>query len=240
MNPSRFQIVVAHYNEDLSWLHAYASNTIVYSKGLPPTEGKFLRVEQLPNIGRESHSYLHHLFHSYDSLADITMFTQGDIYNVNTDFDPHSNLPVYEMVSMALKTPRGGITSFAAMSETFIDWDGIRWHHGPKAKWLKVWGTTLVRARLTPAEFWKYIHGEEHPRALHVHAHCLFAIRAETARRKPKEFWQKLLNYFENNGECNPEEGIYMDRFWFALFSESHIIRGKSSFSSIHALDSKG
>ncbi len=32
---------------------------------------------QLPNVGRETHTYLHHIVSRYDSLADWTVFSQA-------------------------------------------------------------------------------------------------------------------------------------------------------------------
>lgn len=231
LSPSKFQIVAAHHNEDLKWLYPYAQNTIIYSKGRlppPPQGSQFYRVQTLPNIGRESHSYLYHLYHYYDSLAEVTLFTQGDIYNETTDVAPHSNLPLTKMVSMALDTPRYGMTSYAALKMTFLDWDKLLYVSWGKVKWMKVWASSLTPARLSPAEFWKYVHdGEEHPKALQFHAHGLFAVRAETVRLRPRAFWERLWRYFEDLNTLNPEEGLYMERMWASLFAGSHMIRRK-------------
>merc|ERR1719248_86361 len=34
-------------------------------------------VQQLPNVGRESHTYLHHIVDNYENLANWTVFTQA-------------------------------------------------------------------------------------------------------------------------------------------------------------------
>ncbi len=70
--PAELQLVVAHYREDLSWLEDFSVLPVtVYSKGgTGPNE--------LPNVGREAHTYLHHIIENYDSLADVTVFLQGD------------------------------------------------------------------------------------------------------------------------------------------------------------------
>jgi len=226
IDPSRFQIIVAHFNKDLRWLDAFAANTFVYSKGnLPADPKQYHRVETLPNIGRESHTIAHHIYHNYDDLSDVLLFTQDDIYNEDSEFWPHCNLPLTTMVEMALDTPEYGMTTYAAMKATFKDWEGLWWIQYGEMQWLKVWGNSLTRARLSPAEFWNYLHGvEEHPRALHYHAHGLFAVRRETIRLKPRSFWARLLHYFEDLNAYNPEEGLYMERMWSAIFSDSHII----------------
>ena len=72
------ELVVAHYSVPLTWvpemlreLGAGAGLT-VYTKG-----GNASTVPgstALPNVGREAHTYVHHLHTRYYSLADITLF----------------------------------------------------------------------------------------------------------------------------------------------------------------------
>jgi len=70
--PAELQLVVAHYREDLSWLDDFRMLAVtIYSKG---GSGEHL----LPNVGREAHTYLHHIIENYDRLADVTVFLQGD------------------------------------------------------------------------------------------------------------------------------------------------------------------
>jgi hypothetical protein len=74
------QLVVAWYKEDISWLGDLDcfDNIVVYRKGdiTPPN----LRCDfiDLPNVGREAHTHIHHIVNNYDNLYDITMFIQGD------------------------------------------------------------------------------------------------------------------------------------------------------------------
>lgn len=80
------EIVVAAYKEDLSWLDQVRHPITIYNKNdNPPVARNDATVINLPNIGRESHSYLHHIITRYDSLSDITIFTQGHPF----DHCPH-------------------------------------------------------------------------------------------------------------------------------------------------------
>jgi len=80
------EVVVAHYSEDLAWLSDYARpDTIftVYSKtdgnvDIPAAATKLVR---LTNVGREGHTYLHHIVENYDHLAPWTVFKQGSSPN---------------------------------------------------------------------------------------------------------------------------------------------------------------
>ena len=76
-NSASVEVVVARYNEDASWCAPY--NCTVYNKGSRPERiSSTTRWRTLPNIGRESHTILSHLVQHYDSLADWTVFLQGD------------------------------------------------------------------------------------------------------------------------------------------------------------------
>jgi hypothetical protein len=73
-----FELVVARYNEDPAWTRKVPPSLRVtlYNKGAPlPAE--YSAAITLPNLGREAQTYLHHLVRRYDSLADVTVFTQG-------------------------------------------------------------------------------------------------------------------------------------------------------------------
>jgi hypothetical protein len=74
------EVVIARFNEDVSWSRHF-DNVIVYNKGqqLEDNEQQISRTQQvqLPNVGRETQTYLHHIVTRYDNLEDVTLFTQG-------------------------------------------------------------------------------------------------------------------------------------------------------------------
>ena len=73
-----YEIVLAHYNEDLTWILKEANHCHVYHKGkIVIPDWRFRQWEVLPNVGRESHTYLHHIIVNYDRLANVTVFLQG-------------------------------------------------------------------------------------------------------------------------------------------------------------------
>ena len=81
------EIVVARYNENLDWIKKIKKSKdlkiTVYNKGPDDIDIPFIR---LPNIGRESHTYLYHIINNYDNLADQTIFCQGDSIFHSPDF----------------------------------------------------------------------------------------------------------------------------------------------------------
>ena len=79
------EIVVARYNENLAWLKNIPKTIkiTIYNKGIDDIDFPFIK---LPNIGRESHTYLYHIIQNYDNLADQTIFCQGDSIFHSPDF----------------------------------------------------------------------------------------------------------------------------------------------------------
>ena len=92
------ELIVAKYKEDISWINQITDtydNIYIYDKSLPsqyfnnnvsPYENKKISLISLPNIGRESHTYLHHIINNYDNLSDIITFSQGNPFDHCRDF----------------------------------------------------------------------------------------------------------------------------------------------------------
>eukprot|EP01031_Cornospumella_fuschlensis_P041681 gene41681-50862_t len=88
----RRSIIVAKYKEDISWIpSSWLSDVHLYNKdesnpvAITEEGKKWAACENLPNVGRESHSYLHHIISHYDDLADVLYFTQAHPF----DHAPH-------------------------------------------------------------------------------------------------------------------------------------------------------
>jgi hypothetical protein len=73
---SNCSIVIARYNEDLSWSSSLNKNLKIYlyNKGNEIVSDSL----NLPNIGRESDTFLHHIIENYDRIDDFTIFLQGN------------------------------------------------------------------------------------------------------------------------------------------------------------------
>jgi hypothetical protein len=76
-------LVVARYNEDLSWVKDINIPHIIYNKGEEILD-ETLNIKILPNIGRESNTYLHYIIEYYNNLPENIIFSQGNPF-------PHCN-----------------------------------------------------------------------------------------------------------------------------------------------------
>lgn len=77
-DPARIALVIARYRENIRWAAAYEDIAIVYNKGDKCDVSVSHPIVQLPNVGREGHTYLHHIIDKYDCLSEQIIFTQGD------------------------------------------------------------------------------------------------------------------------------------------------------------------
>lgn len=71
------EIIIARYKEDLNYISRFNDDIkiTIYNKNKEENEDRYIN---LPNIGRESHTFLYHIVNNYDNLADINVFLQGD------------------------------------------------------------------------------------------------------------------------------------------------------------------
>lgn len=214
------EIAVAHYNEDLSWLGDHLDACRIYSKGgdqfAPPYPH-----QKLPNIGREGHTYLHHIIERYDDLADLTIFLQGRV-------DDHITISLDEMIDRSTHAPKERqVTTFPFRElERFDHWNGIPWEKYPC--WKK-WSLMPRRnAAKTPAEYWRqFFPGtDEIPMALGFHPGALFAVRKSAIQQHPRSFYQSMLETFflHDMAHVNPETGHIMERFWLALWDPAQYV----------------
>jgi len=78
-------IIISRYNENLEWLKEEPFNkypVIIYNKG--PNDDFYkpdnlIKIVKLDNVGREGHTYLHHIINNYDNLYNINILFPGSI-----------------------------------------------------------------------------------------------------------------------------------------------------------------
>jgi hypothetical protein len=81
IKPEHVDIIISRYNEDFSHWYILKDYITIYNKGndIPENLKNIFRIINLPNVGRESHTYLYHIVSNYNNLADKTIFFQGKI-----------------------------------------------------------------------------------------------------------------------------------------------------------------
>ncbi|EAU32645.1 predicted protein [Aspergillus terreus NIH2624] len=169
-SPDYLGIVVSRYKEPLDPWADVASNTYLYAKYATPQENDsvsheaFRLYEQLPNTGREGRTYCHHIYHHYDELQPIVIFTQADPFDM---IGPETNT-TEAMVRKAVAEPDDDddpVTIFNhGLLHDLAEWGPVNWSAPAEGYWIKPSQLeTLTLAPYDMAEFWRRLFEEEHP-----------------------------------------------------------------------------
>lgn len=93
----KYDIIIARYNEDLSWVNELDSNKFnfkIYNKGDDNIEFESTPLE---NFGRDPHTFITYIIEQYDNLPEYVVFLQGDPIchhkNVINTINNHTNEP---------------------------------------------------------------------------------------------------------------------------------------------------
>lgn len=219
--PARVQVVVARYAEDVSWLRLLPfRDVVVYDKndrgdrtgGNPPA---WARVLPLPNVGRCDHSYLHHIVHNWDRLADVTLFLPGSCSNSQRKWN--------KLAWVTARVCKMGDSAFPLDMQTK---GALNVELGNFA--LRSYQATGVvnagvnpESRLKPCahrpfgKFYRHAFPDQ-PQVRGVVYQGVFAVSRAHIRQHPRQRYERLLRLLDDHS--NPEAGHYVERAWLAAF----------------------
>jgi hypothetical protein len=206
------QLVISRYGENLDWLMKWRDefDIIVYNKGEKIDNNNYTVVE-LPNYGRESQTYLHHIVENYDSLYDGTIFLQGDIKDIGINVFKNLMQYVVEIENNGFSASNIGF-----FNETL--WNDIDFLSDPRYK-SQVESGFL---KLSEIKFKDYVqnHFNKIPQITPVCWCGCFGVRKDFILSRTKDFYQRLLESFPNHH--NPEEAHFLERMWAYIFTENN------------------
>lgn len=81
------KIIIARYNEPIEWVKDLDCDYFIYNKG-PEIISDHIensKVMSLPNVGRETDTYLLYITENYHNLPDLVGFLQGDPFAHNRE-----------------------------------------------------------------------------------------------------------------------------------------------------------
>ncbi|MBC7636956.1 MAG: DUF3431 domain-containing protein [Acetobacteraceae bacterium] len=216
---------MARYNEDLGWLDglSFQPRVLVYNKGdaidAPALAALNPRATaiSLPNVGRESQSYLHHIVANYDDLADVTIFVQGRINDLGANVFP--DLADYLAPAVRDGFSASDLELFFSNMAFDIDIHGKlmrdpRYRAGIERGDIEAAGGDI-------REFAAAFLGPLPPVMVVSFSGC-FAVSRDAVRGRPKAFYETLLKALSRHR--NPEIGHYMERLWCAIFSGNRLL----------------
>lgn len=194
-------LVVARFNEDVEWTRAYPQK-IIYNKGDKTTIPEDLHafVQDLPNVGREAHTYIHHIVQHYDTLDDVTVFTQAD-YLPHISEEDFAKLFDITDASHNLTDSSVWMCGVNKYNFRISNWGGPL----TPSKYDETYGQWYERVFDAP-----FVHG------VHVYKNGIFSVHKSRIRKYPKAFYEKLLSELDY---CHsPETAHFMERTWAKMF----------------------
>lgn len=188
------EIVVARYQEDISWLNKIHTfdNKIVYNK----YDGNNL----LDNVGREGHTYLYHIIKNYNNLADYTLFCQGDpVFHQSSFIDDCNDIDMlYDFVA------DNGIYFFGMKNIESIY--SIKHKTHPLGLPLYYFLDLLFDMKVNENDRFTITYGAQ------------FFISKHNILNRPLKFYEFLIKFLST--EKNPIEGYIFERIWCFIFSQ--------------------
>tara|TARA_B100000989_G_C19516628_1_gene461995 strand:+ start:1639 stop:2334 length:696 start_codon:yes stop_codon:yes gene_type:complete len=205
-------LIISRYSEDISWLEKFPDFKItIYNKGKELSNSKFYKIVNLPNVGRESHTWIYHIVKNYNNLEDVTIFFQGRIDDLGCMVYSNPKKYIQKVKKYGFAPSRYGM-----LGPYHWDWNvGIKDNPKYKDAWER---NKISKSKLGFREFSKKLFPEIPIFVATSYGGC-FAITKETIKKYDLKFYQNLLNLLKKSK--NPIEGHYMERLWCYMFTKN-------------------
>jgi len=204
---SGVEVVVARFREDVSWAALLGLPVVVYDKSGQPGE------RALPNIGRESHTYLTHIVRRYPEFANFTVFVQGA---------PFAHMPVgatpESFAARIAQNARLGL-KFSGFAAFKLKCDRLgRPHqmadpglHGLRAGFGK---------DIPVGAVYEYLFAGPVPETFLVTAPAgMFFVARERVLARPLAFYEKALDLVAADPDDANNTGHAFERLWQVIFN---------------------
>jgi hypothetical protein len=213
------QIVISRYDEDLNWIDKIPSKyeVIVYNKGEDDlNDAVKSRIDDfyfIENVGREGHTYLHHICENYENLSDIIFFTQANphwrgrplsyFFNFTHKKNPQSIIEIKSNEKSCKhiryidneNPPTGCPLAFSK-----------RWNQTTKSKKdLTTWWDEMTKYKFPLKEQCKFSY------------HGTFSVNKYYINLYPLEYFENLRTSLSVS--THPEEGHFLERAWGTIFN---------------------
>ena len=223
----RLEIVIARYEEDLSWieeepflslLSSSSSlnmdvNVILYNKGSPIiSPPRFpIQIKTLPNVGRCDHTFLHHIVQHYSEWNKETIV----LFLPATCMENHKRERTQRVLQAVLQTQDTVLCGPVYSREQCRDFQLAQWKATSWRNYLANNETYLLPADPRPLGKWLDTYVPDRPIPVYTF-YSIFAVHTRHILQHPLQQYQDLLATVDHHS--NPEAGHYLERAWSAIF----------------------
>ncbi len=209
-------IIVSRYDEDISWLEEYKDfNIYIYNKGANIETKHSNKVLSLPNVGRESHTWIYHIVENYNNLDAVNIFLQGrvDDLGIMAFTDPKDYL--VKTIKYGFSVSRMGLLGPLHWKKNV----GIEKDKRYKSKWED---GEISRSKQGFRDFAKDLFPKIPIFVATSYGGC-FAVTNQKIKKYDLNFYKDILRILEKHQ--NPIEGHFMERLWCYLFTENSLLK---------------
>lgn len=191
----KFSIVIAKYKENVDWINNINKtiNIYLYNKDCDYNNKNAIN---LPNIGRESHSYLYHIIKNYDNLDDIIIFTQGNYkeHNIDNIMMLYEKINIFNVYSYEQDENLRILNNNIILNRTNLNF----------SEWIDIY----IEENLS-----NYL---KENNKMYFNIGAIFCVKKENILSRSKDYYINLINQLNN---INPEEGHFIERIWYYIFN---------------------
>ena len=205
----KYKIIVSRFNEDINWLNSETENCIICNKG----ERIGLKNEiMLPNVGRESETYLNYIIKEYQNLPELLIFTQGSISQhqaggVNYLLKIAKEAEGLGMSKPTVVHPQGGREErYWGGDFNFVSKD----YELGKLPYLN-------NKKIKFSQWFEEKFDIKYPNPIYISKNGIFAVKKSVIIKNRLSMYQDLIKSV--NYSINPIEGHFFERSWHYLFN---------------------
>tara|TARA_A100001015_G_C15018806_1_gene726917 strand:- start:68 stop:763 length:696 start_codon:yes stop_codon:yes gene_type:complete len=205
-------LIISRFKEDISWLNSYKEFKLyIYNKGDEVAYNNCKNIINIPNLGRESHTWLYHIVNNYNKLEDINIFLQGSIDDLGCMAFENPNEYCKNINKYGFAVKRYGLLG------------PLHWENNidiqKDSRYKKDWEEGKIsKSDIGFRKFAKSIFPEIPIFVATSYGGC-FALKKETIHKYDIEFYRHLLKILGKH--INPIEGHYMERLWCYMFTKN-------------------
>ena len=196
-----FDVIVAHYNEDISWVSDIKLkdyNFYIYSK----TDPKYTLVN---NLGLEASTYLEHIVRHYKNLANHNIFIHGHKTSYHQDFDTQTIL-------LKLKHPI--FLKYFSINKRDLYIPDLRklkaWH-----EWVDFYGSLCSQ--------WPFYDIITVPDCLGFYPNAQFYVHKDLILRHSKNVYEKFLEWLHTTEIHSSASARLFEYMWHKIFTNRDI-----------------
>ena len=222
------EMVISRYNESMDWLkddpfHRYSY--IVYNKGTNRdyyVSDKMIKELELDNVGRESHTYLYHIIHHWDDLADITVFLPG---SMELEHKYARGVQLLESVKKEKTSKIMCIKAEPSLYESNKDFTLDKYLSSNTNNKTVNTDDNVYLSSIRPFSLWyEHLFGKPNNHQC-FSMNSIMAITREDIHKKGIDHYKSLIEHI--NQHHNQETGHYFERAWpevFGLTDEQYFL----------------